>query len=109
MACNSRRPPGFGLAGGRLLVAPGAALAHTGVGVLGGFASGFEHPVFGYDHLLAMVEVGVWGAQLGSPLIWTLPVTFPIVMAVSGMLAVVSGCRCPGSRSGSPPRSWCWA
>ena len=69
------------------LLAPGAALAHTGVGVLGGFASGFEHPVFGYDHLLAMVAVGMWGAQLGSPLIWILPVTFPMVMAVSGMLA----------------------
>jgi urease accessory protein len=69
----------------------GAAEAHTGTGLVGGFASGFKHPLTGLDHLLAMVSVGLWGAFLGRPLIYALPVIFPAVMvggAVLGMLNV---------------------
>jgi urease accessory protein len=65
------------------------AQAHTGTGLAGGFASGFNHPLAGFDHLLAMVSVGLWGALLGRPLIYALPVIFPAVMvagAVMGML-----------------------
>ena len=58
------------------------AHAHTTVGIAGGFLSGFEHPIFGLDHLVAMVAVGLWGAFLGMPAIWILPITFPIVMAM---------------------------
>jgi urease accessory protein len=68
-----------------------AAEAHMGTGLAGGFASGFEHPLTGLDHLLAMVSVGLWGAFLGRPLIYALPVIFPAVMvggAVLGMLDV---------------------
>jgi urease accessory protein len=36
-----------------------------------------------------MVAVGMWGAQLGAPAIWLLPVTFPIVMAFGGMLGLL--------------------
>jgi urease accessory protein len=53
--------------------------------------SGFSHPFAGFDHLLAMVSVGLWGAVLGPPLIYSLPVIFPAVMvsgAVMGMLGV---------------------
>ena len=60
-----------------------------GTGLPGGFASGFEHPLSGIDHLLAMISVGLWGAFLGRPLIYALPVIFPAVMvggAVLGML-----------------------
>jgi urease accessory protein len=32
---------------------PDVALAHTGVGVVGGFLSGFTHPIFGFDHVVA--------------------------------------------------------
>ena len=42
-----------------LLAAP--ALAHTGAGAGSGFAAGFAHPLFGLDHLLAMLAVGAWG------------------------------------------------
>jgi urease accessory protein len=65
--------------------------AHVGTGLAGGFASGFNHPLAGFDHLLAMVAVGLWGAFLGRPLIYALPVIFPAVMvggAVLGMLDV---------------------
>jgi urease accessory protein len=69
----------------------GRAAAHSGTGLPGGFLSGFEHPFSGIDHLLAMVSVGLWGAFLGRPLIYVLPVIFPAVMvlgAIMGMLGV---------------------
>lgn len=71
-----------------LLVAA-AAHAHTQAGLAGGFASGFLHPILGGDHLVAMVAVGLWGAQLGRPAIWLLPITFPSVMALGGLLGVL--------------------
>jgi len=64
------------------------AAAHTGTGLAGGFASGFLHPFSGFDHLLAMVSVGLWGAFLGRPLIVALPVIFPTVMALGGVLGI---------------------
>jgi urease accessory protein len=66
-----------------------SAFAHTETGVAGGFLSGFTHPIFGLDHLVAMVAVGLWGAQLGSPAIWVLPIAFPAVMAIGGLLGVM--------------------
>jgi urease accessory protein len=63
--------------------------AHEGGGIVGGFASGFLHPLLGWDHVAAMVAVGLWGAFLGSPAIWTLPVVFPLVMAFGGALGVL--------------------
>ncbi|MFO1074278.1 MAG: HupE/UreJ family protein [Geminicoccaceae bacterium] len=80
-----------------LLAAP--AWAHTGTGNLGGFAAGFLHPVTGADHVLAMVAVGLWGAELGMPLIWVLPVTFPLVMALGGVLGGL-GVPLPGIETG---------
>lgn len=72
----------------------GQADAHTGTGLPGGFASGFRHPFSGLDHLLAMVSVGLWGAFLGRPLIYLLPVIFPTVMAGGAVLAMI-GLRLP--------------
>jgi urease accessory protein len=72
-----------------VLLAAGPALAHTETGVAGGFISGFLHPIFGIDHLVAMVAVGLWGAQLGRPAIWVLPIAFPAVMAIGGLLGVI--------------------
>jgi urease accessory protein len=63
--------------------------AHTGEGINSGFASGFWHPIYGWDHVVAMVAVGLWGAFLGSPAIWILPVVFPLVMALGGALGVI--------------------
>lgn len=72
-----------------LLVPCGSALAHTGEGVAGGFVAGFLHPINGWDHVIAMVAVGLWGAFLGRPAVWVLPVVFPLVMAFGGALGVV--------------------
>ena len=65
------------------------ASAHTGEGINTGFASGFWHPILGWDHVVAMVAVGMWGAFLGAPAIWILPVVFPLVMAFGGALGII--------------------
>ncbi len=70
------------------LLAADGAQAHVAEGAIGGFVSGFLHPVLGYDHLLAMLAVGLWGAQMGGRSVWTLPVTFPLVMAFGGVLGM---------------------
>lgn len=90
----SRRPHervAIAASGAVALFIGSSADAHMGTGLAGGFGSGFRHPFSGADHLLAMVSVGVWGAFLGRPLIFALPVIFPAVMvagAVMGMLGV---------------------
>ena len=61
--------------------------------------SGIRHPITGLDHVVAMVAVGLWGAQLGAPAIWLLPVAFPLVMAFGGMLGLL-GVPLPGSELG---------
>ncbi|MEM7748364.1 MAG: HupE/UreJ family protein [Pseudomonadota bacterium] len=73
---------------------PEVASAHYVGGVLGGFQSGFTHPIVGTDHLLAMLAVGIWGAQMGGRSVWTLPVTFPLIMAAGGVLGM-SGITLP--------------
>ncbi|QOL82147.1 HupE/UreJ family protein [Pseudooceanicola spongiae] len=65
-----------------------AAQAHTGLAE-GGFVSGFTHPILGWDHVIAMVAVGLWGAFLGAPAIWALPIVFPMVMAFGGALGIL--------------------
>ena len=68
----------------------GGAEAHSGTGLPGGFRSGFLHPLTGFDHMLAMVSVGIWGAFLRRPLIVALPVIFPTVMAMGGALGMAN-------------------
>ena len=77
----------------------GPALAHTDEIVAGGFLSGVLHPLLGLDHLVAMVAVGLWGAFLGPPAIWLLPLVFPSVMAAGGALGV-AGVALPGVELG---------
>lgn len=77
-----------------------AAFAHSdAAGMSGGFTSGFTHPLFGWDHVAAMVAVGLWGAFLGRPAIWILPVVFPLVMAFGGALGV-AGVPLPAVETG---------
>jgi urease accessory protein len=75
---------------------PADAFAHIVKGEAIGFVSGFEHPISGLDHIIAMVAVGLWGAELGMPAIWILPVTFPLIMAFGGFLGLI-GVPLPGS------------
>ena len=72
-----------------VLTAVSPVLAHEQAGVAGGLASGFLHPLTGLDHMIAMVAVGIWGAQLGAPAIFLLPITFPLIMAAGGLLGIL--------------------
>jgi urease accessory protein len=67
----------------------GPVFAHTGTGDSGDFTSGFFHPIFGPDHVIAMVAVGLWGVFLGAPAIWVLPIVFPLVMALGGAFGMI--------------------
>ena len=71
------------------ILTPAVSLAHTGDGLTGGFISGFTHPILGWDHVVAMVAVGLWGAFLGAPAIWLLPIVFPMVMALGAVLGIL--------------------
>ncbi len=70
------------------LLIPSLAFAHTGVGDTTGFFHGFEHPVTGLDHVLAMVLVGVFAWQLGGRALWLVPATFVAIMAGGGALGL---------------------
>jgi len=76
-----------------------SALGHVLQGEAYGLVTGFLHPISGTDHVLAMVAVGLWGAQLGAPAIWVLPVAFPLVMAMGAMLGFL-GVPIPGVEYG---------
>jgi urease accessory protein len=76
------------VAAGFVLLLPIPASAHIGTGLPGGFESGFIHPFTGMDHLLAMIAVGLWGTFLGRPLIYVLPVVFPVMMVVGAILGM---------------------
>ena len=65
------------------------ALAHTGIGAHShGFLAGFLHPLMGLDHMLAMLGIGIWAAQLGKRAVWLVPTAFVAVMAGGAMLAI---------------------
>lgn len=75
------------------------AYGHVEQGQAAGFLTGLAHPWSGLDHILAMVAVGLWGAQLGNPAIWVLPITFPLVMSFGAMLGLL-GFGLPGIELG---------
>jgi urease accessory protein len=78
---------------------PAIAFAHEETGQAAGFLAGLLHPVTGMDHVLAMIAVGLWGAVLGPPAIWILPVAFPLVMALGGLMGLL-GIPLPGVEIG---------
>ena len=72
-----------------LFLSTQSASAHILHGEPVSFQSGFLHPLSGWDHIIAMVAVGIWGAQLGMPAVWVLPVTFPMIMSFGGFLGLI--------------------
>ncbi|MBI5659636.1 MAG: HupE/UreJ family protein [Nitrosomonadales bacterium] len=78
---------------------PFTAQAHVGTGPTNGFVVGLAHPIGGPDHLLAMVAIGIWAAQMGQRSIWAVPLAFVSDMALGGMLGV-SGIPIPFGESG---------
>ena len=71
-----------------LALTPSLAFAHPGHGEAIGFAHGFWHPVGGLDHVLAMVAVGIFAANLGGRALWAVPATFVALMAAGGALGM---------------------
>jgi urease accessory protein len=65
------------------------AFAHLPPGEYGSFAAGFSHPLFGLDHILAMVAVGLWASVLGKRALWIVPSTFVSIMLVGFVLALL--------------------
>ena len=71
---------------GILSFLPSISYAHEGSG--GGFMAGLTHPVLGFDHLLAMLSVGILSAQMGGQAIWRVPLAFVLVMLGGGVLGI---------------------
>lgn len=71
-----------------LLMLAATAEAHTGHGAVSGLGAGFGHPLSGLDHMLAMIAVGVLGAQMGGRAMWAFPATFVVMMIVGGVLGL---------------------
>lgn len=70
------------------------ALAHLDPGEHGSFLAGLSHPLFGLDHVLAMVGVGLWGAVLGGRARWTLPTSF-VGSMIGGFALALAGVGLP--------------
>jgi urease accessory protein len=75
-----------------LSVAP--AFAHLNPDEHGSLLAGVSHPLFGMDHILAMVAVGLWAALLGGRALWLVPAAFVATMAV-GFAAAIAGAPLP--------------
>ena len=89
---NAKKQPGKSyatLSVTLLMLVPTLVLAHQEAGQVTGFVSGLEHPISGMDHVVAMIAVGLWGAVLGPPAIWVLPVAFPMMMAFGGFMGLL--------------------
>lgn len=65
---------------------PATALAHNIGG--SGIESGLIHPLFGLDHLLAMVAVGVISSQIGGKAVWKVPAAFIAFMIIGGIVGM---------------------
>ena len=73
--------------GPMVLLLPALAEAHPG-GSDTGLMAGLMHPVFGPDHLLAMISVGVVSVQLGGDNIWRIPLAFVGAMIVGAVFGL---------------------
>lgn len=71
------------------VAAAAPAFAHLDPIEHGSFAAGFSHPLFGLDHVLAMVAVGLWAASIGRRALWAVPAAFVATMAVGFGAALV--------------------
>lgn len=70
------------------LMAVGAE-AHPGHGATG-FMAGLAHPFTGFDHMIAMVAVGLFAARLGGKAIWMVPLSFVGLLALGGAWGMAS-------------------
>jgi len=82
-----------------LVFTPAVALAHPGHDGTTGLLHGLMHPMTGIDHIFAMVAVGFLAAQYGGRTLWLLPMSFLVVMAVAGAVAM-AGVHLPVAEMG---------
>lgn len=73
-----------------LLTVPSLVSAHTGIGPHNSWLHGFSHPFSGLDHVLAMIAVGLWAAQVPDRIIWLIPLIFIAVMGLGGLLGTIT-------------------
>lgn len=64
-----------------------------------GLTDGLAHPFSGADHVLAMIAVGLWAAQLGARAIWVVPFAFIACTMFGGGLSM-AGVDLPLVQSG---------
>lgn len=67
------------------------AFAHFDPIEHGSLLAGLSHPLFGADHVMAMVAVGVWAALLGGRAIWLVPLAFVGAMLTGFVVAAAGG------------------
>ncbi|TIL76535.1 MAG: HupE/UreJ family protein [Mesorhizobium sp.] len=89
----------LGIVSALAAVTPSLAFAHSGGAHVHGFFAGLEHPLFGMDHLLAMVAVGMIGARAGGRSIVLVPLFFVSAM-VAGALLGMAGIGLPSLETG---------
>lgn len=65
-------------------------IAHSLINNNSSFATGFSHPILGLDHFLVMLGVGLWGAQMQGRRMWSLPITFPIIMSLGAIISLAN-------------------
>jgi urease accessory protein len=93
----------FALPAAAALLFPALAHAHPGHDgheLTWDFRAGAAHPLMGMDHILAMVAVGLWAAQLGGRARWLVPAAFVGVMALGGALGRSGVVMVPGVEQG---------
>ena len=78
----------FFLALAAITLAASPASAHLAPGAHGSFLAGASHPLFGLDHVLAMVAVGLWAAMLGGRALVLVPAAFVSTMVIGFGLAM---------------------
>nr|WP_298094308.1 HupE/UreJ family protein [uncultured Shinella sp.] len=78
----------FALAVAALAATAAPAFAHLNPAEHGSFMAGVSHPLFGLDHILVMVAVGLWAAQIGGRALWLVPTAFVAAMTAGFGLAI---------------------
>ncbi len=98
-----KRSVGFLIACTAALSAATPVFAHTGHSTMGGLMAGVAHPIFGIDHLLAMLAVGIWSALViggtNAKRVWLAPLIFMVAM-VAGALLSIAGLGLPAVETG---------
>lgn len=71
-----------------LAVTSAPAFAHLDPTEHGSLMAGVTHPLSGADHMLAMIAVGFWAAQVGGKARWIVPAAFVSLMTLGFVLAL---------------------